>query len=858
MNRTSAQSITEEWLDADFDLTDDEPLRTLDPESDKDDVEDWDIEMDLGNTGGAKVKPVTSSLLTLSERTYLPPHQPITIRPPLPPTLDEDDEEEEGVSTIKMGTLRPKVDPTTIDEDFESAFALPSDLTKLSLRPLSHQSSKNSLEWGDKDQTSSSSQSSDTYSTLGFDHCSTSSTSTSLPETETEDDDEDDGELEGLVIPIALFESGSCVKQLAKILEMKKKATVAETTLKVTSPDPEDDIEIGLVIDDDADFSPSRLLQNTQHLPSKRQSGSGAHTSGISSRPLTIKPTTKPRTDRAKSPIPPPPASSRQLQKIRLSPSPPPRAQPTRAHSYQALLSAPATTSSSFLAAKSGSLRGQKSHSGLKPASPPSSQKRLTRKASLSSLMEISQSQVSGFEPNSLFVPPTGPSAQFPRYDAPTASSRAKTHTSSTSRIRGLDYNVPPTRPSTPSANPAALRLTMPTSSSRLKARPSISSVFPPSSSVTPRATSPIPPRPPSTLSMHSRSATGSSNTSTVAPKVLKKPKRQRLYGDGTELDAFDDLPTDRDKESQYRVHPKGYGSRMARLSLEKSIENNDSGRGTVRKKSARTLSMSGSGSEALPRTLKRTGRIELPPKLPASDRSPRRKKVASPSSRARRKPTLIRNLGSSGAPKTVGEMRWNPQTLRWEGNDQALRGFDAAMVPTRPALITHLTGSSVGSPVGPFASGARRVGNMIFDPGRMCWISTLSPEDDEPDVFADLADEGDVDTWEAQGGTIRAGQSRTSSGLISETSSSATSSRIESPSPARSRARSPSESGSDRGSRASMVYDVDDTFLDACRVAEERHRQEMRGWKGKLDDPFSPKNRLYLHEIRALATRKY
>ena len=599
MNRIPALPITEEWPDADFDLPEDGPLHALYSESDKDDVEDWDIEMDLGETGGARVRTTLPSLAASSSRIFPLPQQSITIRPPLQLTLDEDDEEEEGVSTIKIDTLRPKIDstpapPATIDEDIESAFALPSDLTKLSLRPLSHQSSKNSLEWGDKDQTSSS-QSSDTYSTLGFDHGSTTSTSTSLPETETEDDDEDEGELEGLVIPSALFESGAGGKQLAKILEMKKKAPVAATTPKAPTADPEDDIEIGLVIDDDADFSPSRLLQNTQHPPSKRQSGSGARTNNTSSRQPTVKPTTKARTERTKSPIHPPPASSRQLQKIRLSPSPPPRAQPTRTNSYQALLSAPATSSSSFLAAKSGSLRGQKSHSGLKPVSPPPSHKRLTRKASLSSLMEISQSQVSGTEQNASFAPPPVPSANFPRYDAPTASSRAKKHTSSTSRVRTMDYNVPPARPSTPSSNPAALRLTMPTSSFRPKVRPPISSVFPPSSSATPRATSPIP-RPPSSLSLRSRSGTGSSSASTSAPKVLKKPKRQRQYGNGTELDAIDDLPTDRDKECQYRVQPKGYGTRVAGMSREKSIETKVPGKGTFRKKSTRSLSTSGSG----------------------------------------------------------------------------------------------------------------------------------------------------------------------------------------------------------------------------------------------------------------------
>jgi hypothetical protein len=670
MNRIPAPPITEEWPDADFDLPDDGPLHALDPESDKDDFEDWDVEMDLGETGGARVRTGSASLIAPSERTFLPPHQSINIRPPLPLTLDEDDEDE-GVSTIKIDTLRPRVDPTpvattTIDEDFESAFALPSDLTKLSLRPLSHQSSKNSLEWGDKDQTSSSSQSSDTYSTLGFDQgfTSTSSTSTSFPETETEDDDEDEGELEGLVIP-PLFESGTCGKQLAKILEMKKKAPVAESTPKVPTPDPEDDIEIGLVIDDDADFSPSRLLQNTQHAPSKRQSGAGARKSSTASRPPAVKPITKTRTERTKSPIPPPPASSRQLQKIRLSPSPPPRAQPTRAHSYQALLSAPATSSSSFLAAKSGSLRGQKSHSGLKPTSPPSSHKRLTRKASLSSLMELSQSHVSGTEANPSFAPAPVPSAQLSRYNAPTASSRAKSHTSSTSRMRTLDYNVPPTRPTTPSSNPAALRLTMPTSSSRLKARAPISSVFPPSSA-TPRATSPSTlPRPPSSLSLHSRPGTSSSTASTSAPKVLKKPKRQRLYGDGTELDAFDDLPTDRDKECRYHVQPKGYGNRVGSSSRPQCSENKDSGKVSTRKKSTRSLSMSGSGMFLFQSTPSASSYPNLPRHRNASSHSQTRRKNRASSKVASFRPFTTTKESCLSAKSYAAKTNFNSES-RW------------------------------------------------------------------------------------------------------------------------------------------------------------------------------------------------
>ena len=207
-----------------------------------------------------------------------------------------------------------------------------------------------------------------------------------------------------------------------------------------------------------------------------------------------------------------------------------------------------------------------------------------------------------------------------------------------------------------------------------------------------------------------------------------------------------------------------------------------------------------------------------------------------------------------------VGGMRWNPHTLRWEGNDHVLRDFDVAVgTSTRPALITHLTGSSIGLPVGSFASGARIVGNMIFDPARMCWISTLAPEEDEPDVFANLADdEEDADNWETKGGTIRASQQRTTPSSSNNSASSISSTMVEVPSPSRSHIRTLSESGSDRGSRASFVCDMDDAFLERCRISEERHRIEMKGWKTRRTDVLYEADRSYLYEIRALATRQY
>ncbi|CAL1695331.1 unnamed protein product [Somion occarium] len=854
----------EEWPDADFDLPDGEPIHASDGESDKDD-EDWDNEFDLGTTGGANLKAALDSVAALPELSRRTP-QMFTIRPPLP-TPPEDDDEDEGVSTIKA-TVLPKIParPTqpTIEEDFEDGLALPEDLTQLSLRPLSlkTQSSKSSLEWGEKDQTSSS-QSSDAPSSLGFaDHYQSSNyTSASLPETETEEDD-DEGDLEGLVIPSGLFESGHSGKKLAKLLEAKKRATPIDDRVKIASPDPEDDFEMGLVLDDDSELSPSRLLQTAQQKSQRALALPILRSRSVPARPTApVRPPSRLKLDRAKSPSNPPVSSAQQLRRLNAPPSPPRLAPaPVRTQTYsQAVTSAP-STSFSFLTPKPGSLRVQKSHSGLKPPSPSTATRKLSRKASLPSLSDSNQAQASGSGSSSGIPTPTA------RYETPTASSRAKVHNNSTGRLHSLDYNVPPTRPSTPSSNPIALRLTMPTSSSRMKTRLPISSVFPSSAPATaapplPRSTSPLPPmRPPSRSSNKSRHSQTQSLPIPPPVKVLKRPKRQKTYGDGTELDGIEDLPLNRDKESQYRVAPKGFGNRVPGASYSSKVTGGGSstGKGTLRRSRKHDLSSGSSdvGSIAPPtKTLKRSGRAQSFSRPTETDLLVKKKLPASPG-QTRRKPTLIRNLGGSNAPKVVGEMKWNPQTLRWEGNDQVLRDFDAAVgTSTRPALITHLTGSSVGSPAGSFASGARVVGNMIFDPTRMCWISTLPPEEDEPDVFADLADDED-DDWEAKGGTIRATQQ--TSGTVTETIVSSNTSRVDAPSPALSHRRSMSDAESDRGSRASYVCNVDADFLEKCRIAEERHRQEMRGWIPINRDPHAELDRSYLYDIRALATRQY
>ena len=542
----------EEWSDADFDLPEGAALPAP---SDKEE-EDWDVEMDLGKAVDSKSKSLSAILATRSETTPSI-SSVINIRPPIRTTVIEDDDE--GVSTIKVSaistiTVKPvaKLAVETVDEDFENAFSLPTELTQLSLAPLSlsHRTSKNSLEWGEKDN-SSSSQSSDAYSTLGFAEASSSSNSTSsLPDTETE---EDEDELEGIVIPSALFESGHSASQLKKILECKKTTQLKGNSSRPSKIDPEDDFETGLVLNDDVDLSPSRLILNAQH--SQR---SANHSSIPVHKQSVLRPPSRTRLQRSKSPSIPPTSSIKQLQKIRLSPSPPPF--PPRSQNFQSLASSFQSASPSpvpstnLLTSKPASLRGQKSCTGLKPPSP-SSTKKLTRKASLSSLFD-NQALTSASATRST-------ESKTARYEEPTAASRAKSHKTSTSRI--YDFKVPPTRPSTPSSNTAALRLTMPTQS-RLRSRPALSQVFgaPSQESPLPRAPSPLPPRPPSSSSLQAPTILRSQTQPTpLAPKLLRRPKRPRTYGDGTELDNIEDLPTDRDKEVRYRVQPKGYGNRI-------------------------------------------------------------------------------------------------------------------------------------------------------------------------------------------------------------------------------------------------------------------------------------------------------
>lgn len=110
-----------------------------------------------------------------------------------------------------------------------------------------------------------------------------------------------------------------------------------------------------------------------------------------------------------------------------------------------------------------------------------------------------------------------------------------------------------------------------------------------------------------------------------------------------------------------------------------------------------------------------------------------------------------------------INGMTYNPDTFRWEGNENALNIFDAAAStptttttplvnkeretpPPRPALITNFSATK----------GIQVVNGMVFDPESMCWLKlgaqqsaksdTSDPLDkfnalEDDDVFKDIPD---------------------------------------------------------------------------------------------------------------------
>ncbi|SMQ47396.1 unnamed protein product [Zymoseptoria tritici ST99CH_3D7] len=291
-----------------------------------------------------------------------------------------------------------------------------------------------------------------------------------------------------------------------------------------------------------------------------------------------------------------------------------------------------------------------------------------------------------------------------------------------------------------------------------------------------------------------------------ASKRTLTKPAKKRNFGDGSELEIFDDLPTSSTKESKFVKQP------IARGPPKQSIRRTQS-RSEFRfparplttvsdrmvTPAPQTPSSPGKGFQDIQQStpsylrdtaasrIARESRIGHNPrarsegplqplttnwKAQVAARSP----FSSPSAqrqKSTKRPGLISGIGSH-IPKCEKGMIYNPQTLRWEGNENTLSQFDLpppetptptsheratsymdaghglSSSPSRPALIAHVPTSS--------GHNVQVQNGMVYDPQQMKWLKfkggrdvsgqlSPTPTDDEEDAFAGIDDLRDENT---------------------------------------------------------------------------------------------------------------
>ena len=345
-----------------------------------------------------------------------------------------------------------------------------------------------------------------------------------------------------------------------------------------------------------------------------------------------------------------------------------------------------------------------------------------------------------------------------------------------------------------------------------------------------------------------------------ASKRTVTKPIRRRAFGDGSELEVFDDLPTSATTESKFVRQPIARGapksvqmrSKLGLSNLQSTASANIEptpstpatplsppkadftprfARDTNASRMAReqrigSVSAALHAAPSLPTvresgplsTLSTNFRTQISSKTTASPSVARVKRGKGPP----QKPQLIKQIGDVGSnPKTLKGMSWNPTLFRWEGNENALVPFDAPAPPPQspkaaapggkpaPALIAN-----VGA-----TKGVQVVSGMVFDPQRMCWLKMApshqpgghsstprSPDtiDEDDDPFAGLDDLEDSKERKSLGG-LGVDDSGTNSKALA-----------------------------DEEWPVGEEFDVGPEFVKRQRTEEEKWRRKVEGWVGK------------------------
>ena len=371
-----------------------------------------------------------------------------------------------------------------------------------------------------------------------------------------------------------------------------------------------------------------------------------------------------------------------------------------------------------------------------------------------------------------------------------------------------------------------------------------------------------------------------------ASKRTLTKPTRRRAFGDGNELEIFDDLPTSAATESKFLKQPIARGAPKSAQIRSKLGLHQHANRSTASlNESSQATPIpstphSPTKQEAVPRFARDTNASRLAREQrmgsvsatlhatrslptvretggPLSTISTNWNKAGPPSSakhlaspmphsksrskhKVPQKPRLIKpmNEGAINSAKTLKGMSWNPTLFRWEGNENVLAPFDTPLpAPGMASPKSPLAGKAPAliSNVGAH-QGVQMSGGMVFDPQRMCWLKmgptgvqrsrASSSNPMSPDPFEDEDDPfaglDDLEDVPAKPST-RNGPSRQEGKLAGHDVSEST--------------------GGGVGKKTALdeeeppvheEFDVGPEFIKRQRAEEDRWRNKVAGWVGE------------------------
>ena len=265
-----------------------------------------------------------------------------------------------------------------------------------------------------------------------------------------------------------------------------------------------------------------------------------------------------------------------------------------------------------------------------------------------------------------------------------------------------------------------------------------------------------------------------------ASKRTLTKPTRRRAFGEGSELDAFDDLPTSASTESKFTKQPISRGAPKSvqmrsklglqphnvsttslnelpppatpstpfsppRHGLVPSFARDTNASRLAREHRIGSVSATLHTTPSLP-TVRESGPLSsISTNWKAHANSVTNAKgIASPSvhhlkKRTKgppQKPRLIKPMGEGvNTAKTLKGMSRNPIFFGWEGNENALTPFELPIPQPTASASPKSPGGGKAAPalianVGA-TKGVQMSGGMVFDPQRMCWLK-MAPQHGE------------------------------------------------------------------------------------------------------------------------------